>query len=89
MIATKPPGALLADAADQVWGAYRLLVAALIQLEEAELLLRDRSSLPGTPLHPVDTRGLLEGVGTLSSNLLRLADGYGQAEVSRSLRSGR
>lgn len=77
------PGAYLSQAADLAAGAERLVIAALIHLEDAEADNPNLAFLEETPLEGVDLVELLDGLTTFASNLLRLADAYGHAEVRR------
>jgi hypothetical protein len=82
-VTNSSPGAYLSQAADLAAGAERLVIAALIRLEVAEAHNPNLAFLEETPLEGVDLVELLDGLATFASNLLRLADAYGHAEVRR------
>lgn len=83
------PGVLLADAAGFAFNAYRLLIAACLELDQAEQRLTDRGVVTDAILEPVDARALMEHLAAFSVNLLHLADAYGHAQVKHRMRSGR
>ena len=76
-------GAYISQAADLAAGAERLVIAALIRLEDAEADNPNLAFLGETPLEGVDLVELLDGLATFAINLLRVADAYGHAEVRR------
>jgi len=77
------PGALISHAAYSARGAERLLIAALIHLEDAEAEIDDLTFVADARLEFIDVRPALEVMGIFSRNLIRLADAYGHAEVRR------
>ena len=72
-------GPLLAQAADYARGAHRLLVAAVLALDEA-----------GADMEPAadDIAELLEDAGDFAAELIAVADDYGHREVERRRRHG-
>ena len=77
------PGAFLSQAADLALGAERLVIAALIRLEDAEASLDHLTFVTDARLEVVDLQYAIETLSTFAGNLIRLADAYGHAEVSR------
>jgi hypothetical protein len=86
---TVSSGVFLAHAADLALGAERLFIAALLCLEDADANLDDMTLVDDVDVQPVNLQALLEGVGTFATNLLKLADAYGHAQVRRCYRRGR
>jgi hypothetical protein len=82
-VTNSSPGAYISQAADLAAGAERLVIAALIHLEDAEADNPNLAFLEETPLEGVDLVELLHGLAAFASNLLSLADAYGHAEVRR------
>ena len=76
-------GLFLAQAADMAFGAFRLSLAAVIRLDDAEALLRDEAFVRQTELIEIDVPTLIENLEAFSTNTLRLADSYGHAEAAR------
>jgi len=82
------PGVCLSQAVDLAAGAERLVIAALIRLEDAEADASSLAFVEETRLEVVDLVELLTELANFASNLLRLADAYGRAEVSRHQTTG-
>lgn len=82
---TVPPnlGPALGDAARLACGAHRLLVATVLRIEAAEELLAPTETISFANMEAVDLAGLLAESDLLASNLQRIADEYGHAEVRR------
>ena len=75
-------GALLSEAAYLAFGAQRLALAALIRLEDFEEV-DDLTSVDGVEIAHVDIPGVVEGLGALHGNLLRLSGALSNARKFR------
>jgi hypothetical protein len=75
-------GSFLSEAASLAFGAQRLMIAALIRLEDAEANVDDLDFIAEARVVPVDLPALCRDLGIFSGNLLHLADAYGHYQVA-------